>query len=100
MRECYLTIIADIFINMMQSITSLFVLFQRGGNLGGFEVTDLTIRLGIYTVYILFALYKYNEENAVCRRVAIFISILQTAHSLQVLSMEATKTPFLKFIEM
>lgn len=98
-REYYLTIVANIIANVLLCVTSIFVLFLGSGNLGGFRATQLVVRLVIYAFYIVFGLYGCDEEDVTCRRIAIFITVLQIAHSSQILLTVLATNTFPRFIK-
>lgn len=79
---------------------SIFILSYREDNSISYSYRTFYARLGMYGLYVVFGLYKHEEENVACRQAAIFISLVQILHSLYVLVFTVIEEPFRKFVEL
>ncbi len=93
--------VTNVAMNMVICVTSVLVLSYRYPGDGIFDSYRTScIRLGMYTLYIIFGLYRYEEENVVCRKVAMVVSFLLTLHGIFILVYIAIAEPFKNFIQL
>lgn len=90
----------NVFMKMITCIMSVLIICYREGHCMYYSLRTFCIRLCMYGLYIVFGLYRYEEENVVCRQAAIFISFVQLLHSIYVLLFTVVREPFKKFVEL